>query len=135
MDFHIYDRVLRSSIMTQTDFNRLLNKYIFGFGAALILSVLGYTVVTQGWFSSSVGTMAVLLLLAAVQLVVQLVSFLHLGLRDRSRSRTFTMLFTIIMMLVIVIGSLWIMKNLDYRMGMKGSDMNMYMETQNKKGF
>lgn len=121
--------------MTQTDFNRLLNKYIFGFGAALILSVLGYTVVTQGWFSSSVVTMAVLLLLAAVQLVVQLVSFLHLGLRDRSRSRTFTMLFTIIMMLIIVIGSLWIMKNLDYRMGMKGSDMNMYMETQNKKGF
>lgn len=121
--------------MNQPDFSRLLNKYIFGFGAALVLSVLGYMIVTEKWISSASWTMAVLLVLAAVQLVVQLVSFLHLGLRDRSRSRTFSMLFTVIMMLIIVIGSLWIMKNLDYRMGMNGGDMNIYMEQQNKKGF
>jgi len=39
------------------------------------------------------------------------------------------------MMLVIVIGSLWIMQNLDYRMGMSGEAMNEYMKEQNKKGF
>lgn len=121
--------------MNQADFNRLLTKYVLGFGGALILSVLGYLIITEKWIDSSVTAMTVLLLLAALQLFIQLVSFLHLGLRDRSRGRTFSILFTIIMMLVIVIGSLWIMKNLDYRMGMSGSDMNMYMQDQNKKGF
>lgn len=121
--------------MNQSDFTQLVLKYVYGFGAALVLSVLGFLLVSGHWFASAAVTMAVLLLLAVAQLVVQLVSFLHLGLRDRSRSRTFTMLFTVIMMLIIVIGSIWIMRNLDYRMGQSGSEMNEYMKAQNKKGF
>lgn len=121
--------------MSHSDFNRLAVKYVFGFGAALLLSVLSFMIVTGGWFSSAVGTMAVLLLLASVQLVIQLVCFLHLGFGGRSRDRTLTISFTIMMMLIIVIGSIWIMQNLDYRMGMSGEDMNHYMQQQNKKGF
>jgi cytochrome o ubiquinol oxidase operon protein cyoD len=121
--------------MNNTDFNRLASKYVLGFGAALVLSVLSYLMVTGGWFASSVLTMAVLLLLATIQLVIQLVCFLHLGFGGRSRGRTLTLTFTIVMMLVIVIGSIWIMQNLDYRMGMSGDDMNHYMQAQNKKGF
>lgn len=121
--------------MSRSDFNRLLGKYIFGFGAALVLSVLSFVIVTAEWVTSAVGTMAIILLLASVQLVIQLVSFLHLGFEGRSRSRTLTISFTIVMMLIIVIGSLWIMRNLDYRMGMSSSDMNDYMQEQNKKGF
>jgi hypothetical protein len=37
--------------------------------------------------------------------------------------------------MIIVVGSLWIMKNLDYRMGMSSEAMNEYMKTQNTKGF
>jgi cytochrome o ubiquinol oxidase operon protein cyoD len=121
--------------MNQTDFNQLATKYVFGFGTALVLSVLSFIIVTGGWFASSAGTMAILLLLASIQLIIQLVCFLHLGFSGRARSRTLTLSFTILMMLVIVIGSIWIMQNLDYRMGMSGEDMNHYMQTQNKKGF
>jgi len=121
--------------MKNSDFIRLLNKYLFGFGAALALSGISFVVATGQWVTSAVGAMAILLLLASVQLVIQLVCFLHLGFDGRSRSRTLTISFTIIMMLIIVIGSLWIMRNLDYRMGMSGQDMNEYMQEQNKKGF
>jgi cytochrome o ubiquinol oxidase operon protein cyoD len=121
--------------MNQPQFSQLLIRYVIGFAAALCLSVLSYLIVTKGIFASAVATMAVLLLLATIQLVVQLVCFLHLGVHGRSRSRTMTLGFTMLMMLVIVIGSLWIMRNLEYRMGMSGEAMSDYMQSQNKKGF
>ncbi len=122
--------------MKESDFKPLLRKYLAGFMAALLLSVLSYTLISSDILPHAEGlVMAVLLLLAVVQLVIQLVCFLHLGIKNRSRNRTLTLAFTIAMMLVIVIGSLWIMKNLDYRMGMSSEAMNEYMMKQNKKGF
>lgn len=121
--------------MNQTEFSSLLYKYIFGFVAALTLSFVSFMAATGKLVGSSVGTMAILLALAVVQLIVQLVCFLHLGFTHRSKDRTITFIFAITMMLVIVIGSLWIMKNLDYRMGMSSDAMNQYMLQQNKKGF
>lgn len=121
--------------MSQPTLAPLLVKYVLGFASALILSTAAYLVVVQHWFASSTVTMAVLLLLATAQLIIQLVCFLHLGMRGRSRSRTFTIAFTLVMMMVIVVGSLWVMHNLDYRMGMSPEAMNEYMIKQNKKGF
>ena len=121
--------------MSQPSLVPLIAKYIIGFFSALLLSCVAYLVVVEKWFDSASVTMAVLLLLAAIQLVIQLVCFLHLGIHGRSRSRTITIAFTLMMMLVIVIGSLWVMKNLDYRMGMSPQAMEEYMLKQNKKGF
>ena len=120
--------------MNSETFASLVLKYVMGFGAATLLSLIGYVAVMQRWIESDVLTMAFILLLAVIQLVVQLVCFLHLG-GGRSRDRTTAIGFTILMMLIIVVGSLWIMKNLDYRMGMSSEAMNEYMEAQNKKGF
>ncbi len=135
MDIHIYHRVFRSITMKQVSLTPLIGKYIFGLLCALVLSGMAYVIVVERWFESNAITMTVLLLLAALQLFIQLVCFLHLGMNDRSRTRTFTIVFTLIMMLVIVVGSLWVMRNLDYRMGMSGEAMNEYMIEQNKKGF
>lgn len=121
--------------MKQVSLTPLIGKYIFGLLCALVLSGMAYVIVVERWFESNAITMTVLLLLAALQLFIQLVCFLHLGMNDRSRTRTFTIVFTLIMMLVIVVGSLWVMRNLDYRMGMSGEAMNEYMIEQNKKGF
>lgn len=120
--------------MNDVAFKRVLRRYCIGFFSALFLSVLAYLVATQGWIVSAPTTMAVLLLLASVQLVVQLVCFLHLG-NGRSKDRTITFGYTLFMMIVVVVGSLWIMRNLDYRMGMSPEAMNDYMKAQNKKGF
>lgn len=117
-----------------SEFNRLFTRYVIGFLVALLLSVGSYLVVVGG-IGSNGQVMAVILGLAVVQLVVQLIFFLHLDIRGRSLGRTVTFAFTIIMMLVVVVGSLWIMRNLDYRMGMSPESMNDYMKAQNKKGF
>lgn len=121
--------------MKDLDFNRILARYLVGFGVALLLSVLGYLLVTKHLVPSGTMTMALLLLLAAVQLAVQLICFLHLGIGGRSRDRTITLAFTIVMMLIVIIGSLWVLQNLNYRMTMSGQAMDEYMQKQNKKGF
>ena len=121
--------------MNDVDFKRILSRYVVGFASALVFSVVSYLIATNGWLGAPAATMAILLLLAALQLVVQLVCFLHLGINDRSVSRTAIFAFVMTMMLVIVIGSIWIMKNLDYRMQMSSDAMTEYMEKQNRKGF
>lgn len=121
--------------MNNLNFTRLLTKYAVGFGAALMLSILSFLIVTNQWFESAYVTMAVIFGLAVVQMLVQLICFLHLGLKGRSTGRSVTLIFTMLMMLVVVVGSIWIMRNLDYRMGTSSEAMNEYMEQQNKKGF
>lgn len=121
--------------MNEHQFIAAVRKYVLGFLLALVLSVAGYVIVTGKLITDASTVMAVLLALAVLQLIIQLVCFLHLGLGKRSGSRTVTFIFTATMMLVIVIGSLWIMKNLDYRMGMSPEAMDEYMLEQNKKGF
>lgn len=121
--------------MNDLNFNRLLTKYVIGLGVALALSLLAFFAVTDSWLASPDATMAVLLGLAVVQLVVQLVCFLHLDVKGRSAGRTWSLAFTLLMMLFIAIGSIWIMRNLDYRMSTSSEAMNEYMQQQNKKGF
>lgn len=122
--------------MKQRSFSQWLILYIVGFGLSLSLSVASYVVVARGIFGDMpVLGAAALLGLAIIQLVVQLVCFLHLGTNPRSIFKTHTFIFTGFTLLIIVIGSLWIMANLDYRMGMSPEAMKNYMEKQNRKGF
>lgn len=121
--------------MSHSSVTAIIIKYIVGFTSAMLLSAIAYLVVVEKWFETSTQTMTVLLVLAAVQLLIQLICFLHLGVRGSSASRTLAIVYTLLMMLVIVVGSLWVVGNLDYRMGMSPEAMNEYMIEQNKKGF
>ena len=71
-----------------------------------------------------------IIVLALVQLVVQLVCFLHVTGRARSDKVVFA--FAGLLVAVLVGGSLWIMTSLNARMQMPGQDQMMqYMQTQN----
>lgn len=109
-----------------------VKSYSIGFGLAIIFTLAAYLTVVSGWFSQ-VGAITIIAVLAALQLVVQLVFFLHLG-RDgvKWKAAAFYMMF--IILVLIVGGSLWIMYNLDYNM-MSSEAMQEYMLEQNKKGF
>lgn len=93
--------------------------YIAGFIISLLLTFAAFGAVWahlgQGMFSTPV-LIAVLLVLAAVQLMVQLLFFLHIGEEQRPRWNLTSLLFAALVLVIIVGGSLWIMKNLDYHM-------------------
>lgn len=109
-------------------------KYSVGFLLSLILTLAAYLFVTGGFHSPwLLGTLAAL---ALVQMVVQLVFFLHLGDETGPRYKLLSFIFMAGTLIIIVIGSLWIMRNMNYNMAnMTPSQKNSYMLTQHDKGF
>jgi cytochrome o ubiquinol oxidase operon protein cyoD len=108
--------------------------YTAGFVLSIIWTLLAYFVVTNHMFNKS-GIIFTIVLLAAAQLITQLVFFLHLGWGLKQRWNVMAFLFMTIILVIIVAGSLWIMQNLNYNMQMSPEDMNKYMHQQNNKGF
>lgn len=109
-------------------------QYIIGFIGAALLTVLAYFSVKLHWYDATT-TAAFVLILAVIQFLVQVYYFLHLRGEAKPRWRNWTFVYALVMMLVVVCGSLWVMYNLNYRMGMTGDAMEKYMLKQNEKGF
>lgn len=108
--------------------------YIAGFVLAVALTLAAYAVVVQKLFVAEIAV-AILVGLALVQFAVQLVFFLHLGQEQRPRWNMVAFLFTLLILVVIVLGSLWIMYNLNYNMNMTPRQMDEFMIKQSDKGF
>ena len=89
--------------------------YIMGFILSLILTLVAYFIVSEklieGW-----ALVAIVGALAFVQVVAQLVFFLHLGQEPAPPWNLFVFLFMVLIVLIILGGSIWIMHHLDYQM-------------------
>lgn len=90
-----------------------LRSYIIGFGLSIVLTLVAYILVANEMLSGR-GLVAVIIGLALIQLFVQLFFFLHLGKEGRPRWNLTSLLFAALVVVIVVIGSLWIMYNLDY---------------------
>ena len=88
---------------------------ILGFVFSLILTVAIYRFVTQETFTGSMLLFTVFGL-GALQVLIQLFFFLHLGLESKPHWSTITFLFMVLITIIIVGGSMWIMQNLNYHM-------------------
>jgi len=101
--------------------------YTIGFALSIILTLVAYIARVKHVLSGK-GLMAVLLGLAVVQFVVQLFFFLHIGRETKPRWKLLMLFLMIIFVLIVVLGSLWIMYNLNYRMSPE--QINQYMKNQ-----
>lgn len=100
--------------------------YIIGFVLSIISTLLAYYFVVAELFSKDV-LIYVVLFIAVVQLVVQMVFFLHIG--RGSRWKLLTFIFTIFFVLIIVVGTIWVMNHLNYNMmHMSPDEMHQYMK-------
>lgn len=104
----------QQTIVARHDTNHgSVRSYAIGFVLSLVLTLTAYALVMNdvfgGWTMASV-----LAILAITQLVVQLVYFLHLGRESRPRWNLTVMSFAVMVVAILVFGSLWIMKNLQY---------------------
>jgi cytochrome o ubiquinol oxidase operon protein cyoD len=102
--------------------------YTIGFVLSLALTLTAFFIVVHpGAFHMASGALlAAILTLAVVQLVVQLLFFLHLG--SAGGWKLSVLLSTIALVLIIVIGSIWIMNHLNY--SMTPAQMDQYMQDQ-----
>ena len=89
--------------------------YIKGFILSIILTIIPFVVVGQSLLSGPWLFLAITVL-ALMQLIVQLVYFLHLNFASEARWNIVTFAFTVLVVFVLIAGSIWIMVNLNYNM-------------------
>jgi cytochrome o ubiquinol oxidase operon protein cyoD len=99
-----YDAVLRHTS---------LKGYLIGFIASLILTLAAYFLVAHHILAGN-SLVAAITVLAVSQLIVQLLFFLHLGRESKPRWNLVFFGFMFLIVGILVIGSLWIMNNLNY---------------------
>ena len=97
---------------------KLLISYVISFGAALLLILISFFLVTHPQGLSEKATFFALALLLVLQLGVQVVFSFRLRIGSaEDRWNFWVFVFTLLIMSIVVTGSLWIMYNLNYNMG------------------
>ncbi|TDF66455.1 cytochrome o ubiquinol oxidase subunit IV [Cupriavidus sp. L7L] len=89
--------------------------YAIGFILAVILTVIPFKLVMDGSLDKGM-ILWIILGMAAVQILVHLKYFLHLDTSSDQRSNVIALLFTALILVIVVAGSLWIMHNLNTNM-------------------
>lgn len=103
-----------------------VRSYTIGFILSIGLTIGSYIIVTQHLFTTR-NVIAAILGLAVLQLLIQVLFFLHLGRESKPRWNLVAFLFMLLVVLIVVIGSIWIMANLDYNM-MSPQQTTQYIE-------
>lgn len=85
-----------------------LKSYVIGFIWSIVLTIIPIVVILNEMFSETVRIM-IIVLMAILQLVVQLLYFMHLKEGENSRWNIMALVLGGIILLTIVGGSIWIM--------------------------
>ncbi|MBI5357745.1 cytochrome o ubiquinol oxidase subunit IV [Candidatus Saccharibacteria bacterium] len=93
----------------------LRNSYVVGFLLSIALTFIAYFAVVNDWFDEN--TLGIIMLLALAQFSVQVVFFLHMGKTSKPTWSDVALYFMIMVVVTIILGSMWIMSNLDYHHG------------------
>ncbi|MGB7977958.1 MAG: cytochrome o ubiquinol oxidase subunit IV [Chlamydiales bacterium] len=90
--------------------------YAIGFLLSIVLTLASYFSVTNHLLTGWV-LIGAIFTFCLIQVFVQLVFFLHLGKEARPRWNLTIFLFMLLVLVIIVLGSIWIMDNLRYNLG------------------
>jgi cytochrome o ubiquinol oxidase operon protein cyoD len=86
-----------------------------GFVISLLLTLASFGMVMSGAFPTSV-TLTVIVALAVLQIIAQMHFFLHLDSSPSQRWNVMALIYTLIIIVFLVAGTLWIMYNTGIRM-------------------
>ncbi|HEY3588554.1 MAG TPA: cytochrome o ubiquinol oxidase subunit IV [Buttiauxella sp.] len=89
--------------------------YLTGFILSIILTAIPFWMVMSGTASHAV-ILGAVLVSAVVQILVHLVCFLHMNTSSEERWNLVAFVFTALIIAILVVGSIWIMWNLNQNM-------------------
>ena len=93
-----------------------LRGYLTGFVLAAVLTVIPFWLVMDNVLGNSGLTALVILSLGAVQMVVHMVYFLHMSPSAEGGWSLLALIFTLIVVVIALAGSLWVMYHLNTNM-------------------
>lgn len=100
-----------------------LRDYLIGFGLSVVLTAIPFWLVMSGVIASKQATALTIMAFAVVQIVVHMIYFLHLNARSDGGWRMVALVFTLIIVVITLAGSLWVMYHLNSNM-MPAHDMS-----------
>lgn len=100
-----------------------LRGYLTGFGLSVILTAIPFWLVMSDALGDKQITAFLIMAFAAVQIVVHMIYFLHMNTRAEEGWNMMALIFTLIMVVIALTGSLWVMYHLNVNM-MPGHDMS-----------
>ena len=103
--------------------------YMIGFGLSVILTAIPFWLVMTGYFANPQTTAIVIMGFAVVQIIVHMIYFLHMNTRSESGWTMMALVFTIVLVVITLSGSMWVMYHLNTNMmpqmqGMSPHDMS-----------
>ena len=93
-----------------------LRGYMTGFVLSVILTAIPFWLVMDHVLTSAAGTSVAILALAAVQIFVHMVYFLHMDTRSEGGWSMMALVFTLVMVIITLTGSIWVMYHLNANM-------------------
>jgi len=97
--------------------------YLIGFWLSVLLTAIPFYLVMSGIVQNREATGVLLVAMAAVQIVVHMVCFLHMNGRSENGWTMMSLIFTVIIVGIVLSGSLWVMYHLNVNM-MLSPDMS-----------
>lgn len=90
--------------------------YLIGFLLSVVLTAIPFGLVMAGGFESKLLTVFVVIGCAVVQVLVHMAFFLHMNSRAEEGWTLLSTLFTVIIVVILIAGSLWVMFHLNTNM-------------------
>ena len=93
-----------------------LKGYLTGFALAAVLTIIPFWLVMSGALKEPGLAVVIVLGLAAVQIVVHMVYFLHMSTKSEGGWNLVAFVFTVVLVVITLSGSIWIMFHLNSNM-------------------
>ena len=93
-----------------------MRDYVIGFVASVILTAIPFWLVMSGALADKTLTGLIITGFAAVQIVVHMIFFLHMNARAEGGWNMLALLFTVVIVVIVLTGSLWVMYHLNANM-------------------
>ena len=97
--------------------------YLIGFALSVLLTAVPFALVMSGGIVGATVAAAVCMAFAIVQIVVHMIYFLHMNAKSEGGWTMMALIFTVIVVIIALTGSLWVMYHMNANM-MPGMDMS-----------
>jgi cytochrome o ubiquinol oxidase operon protein cyoD len=93
-----------------------LKGYLIGFGLSVVLTAIPFWLVMGDVLGNATTTAIVIMLFAGAQIVVHMIYFLHMNTRSEGGWSMMALIFTVVIVVIMLAGSLWVMYHLNNNM-------------------
>lgn len=102
----------------------VFTSYLVGFFLSILLTLVAYFIVLERVFDPGI-LVVIIIGLGVIQMFIQLFFFLHLGQEPKPYWNSQLFLFMLTILVILVVGSLWIMHHLSYNVMPMDQELHM----------